>query len=112
MRNPFTARAPRQFERFAYCMAVVGILGDQLSTRLCLTHPLMYETNPFTVWNMEQGRWLPIDIFLLTAMITICALLIRRWGLEYRWTVLLCPFIFGSLRLLAAVHNLLLYILL
>ena len=93
-------------------MAVVGVLGDQLSTRLCLIHPLMYEINPFTVWNMEQGLWLPVDLVLLTAMITICALLMRRWRFDGRWAVLFYPVIFGALRLLAAVHNLIGYILL
>jgi len=98
------------FEGVAYLAVVSGIVGDQLSTRLALSKPYNYETNLFTVANMQNGLWLPLDILLLALSIGIPALLMRRWSFEGRWAVLIFPLILGTIRFAATVWNLHLFL--
>uniref|UniRef100_A0A6M3ME09 DUF5658 domain-containing protein n=1 Tax=viral metagenome TaxID=1070528 RepID=A0A6M3ME09_9ZZZZ len=99
-----------KFEGGAYLVVVAGIVGDQLSTRLGLARPGIYETNPYAVMLMSKGLWLPVDILLLTLSIGIPAVLMRKWGFEGRWAVLSFPLVLGTLRLAAAVWNLHLFL--
>jgi len=92
-------------EKLAYELVLIGVLCDQLITRYCLRHPLMYEANPYTLWNMEHGLWIPIDVAIIAAMIVIPFILIRRWGFKGRHVLLLGPMTYGSLRLMTAVLN-------
>ena len=97
-------------EKISYLLATVGIIGDHLSTRLGLTKPYLYETNPHTIWLMEKGIWLPFDLLLLLATVGTCFLIMRRWTFKGRWALLAVPIVLGSGRLYAAIWNLHLYL--
>lgn len=100
----------RRFEGVAYLAVIAGIVGDQISTRLALTKPYNYETNLFTVANMQNGLWLPLDILSLVLSICVPALLMRKWRFEGRWAILVFPLILGTIRFAATVWNLHLFL--
>jgi len=97
-------------EKISYLLATAGILGDHLSTRLGLTKPYLYESNPYTIWLMEKGVWLPFDLLLLLATVGISFTILRRWTFRGRWAVLAFPILLGSTRLCSAILNLYLYL--
>jgi len=97
-------------EKISYLLATAGILGDHLSTRLGLTKPYAYETNPYAIWLMEKGIWLPFDLLLLLAMVWFSFTIMRRWTFRGRWAVLAVPVLVGSARLCSAIWNLHLYL--
>ena len=98
-------------EIIAYVTAVMGVLGDQFSTRLGLTVPGVVESNQFTAMLIERGLWLPFDILVLALAVGLPALFIRYTNMEGRQVSLSFPLIFGAARLLATVWNLRLFIL-
>ena len=100
----------RILEKVSYLLATVGILGDHLSTRLGLTKPYAYESNTHTIWLMENGIWLPFDLFLLLITVGISFTIMRRWTYKGRWAVLAVPILLGSARLFSAIWNLHLYL--
>jgi len=97
-------------EKISYLLATVGILGDHLSTRLGLTKPYLYESNPYTIYLMEKGLWLPFDLILLLATVGISFHIMRRWTFRDRWAVLAFPILLGSIRLCSAIWNIYLYL--
>lgn len=97
-------------EKISYLLATAGILGDHLSTRLGLTKLYTYEANPYTIWLMEKGLWLPLDLLLLLATVGISFTIMRRWTFRGRWAVLAVPILLGSARLCSAILNLHLYL--
>ena len=99
-------------EVISYMAAVLGTLGDQLSTRIGLTIPGIYESNQFAASMMECGMWLPIDILVLAISVALPTLLIHKARIESSWVTLSFPLLFGAARLLATVWNLRLFILL
>ena len=90
-------------------MAVVGVLGDQVSTRLGLMRPGVSESNPFASWLMVRGLWLPFDLALLSFTVLASFVFARAVGPRERWLFLLAPVAFGVVRLVAAVWNFLLF---
>jgi len=98
-------------EIIAYVTAVMGVLGDQFSTRLGLTVPGVVESNQFTAMLIERGLWLPFDILVLALAVGLPALFIRYTKMEGRQVSLSFPLLFGAARLLATVWNLRLFIL-
>ena len=99
-------------EIISYMSALLGMLGDQLSTRLGLTVPGIYESNQFAAQMMERGMWLPFDILVLAIAVALPALLIHKTRVQGRWVTLSFPLLFGAARLFATVWNLRLFILL
>ncbi len=95
----------RSVEDLAYLTALIGTVGDHLSTRIGLLYPRIRELNPFTVYLRQNGLWLPFDVFLLVVSLGLPALLMRKWSFRGRWAVLAFPVIFGLARLFAAMHN-------
>lgn len=93
-------------EGLAYLLLIAGVIGDQISTRIVLTRPWIYESNPTTVELMRLGLWLPFDLFLLVATIATSSLFIRRSKFEGRWAVLTFSAVIGIVRFIAAVWNL------
>ncbi len=89
-------------EKIAYTLAVVGVIGDQVSTRVALSMPYLYETNPFSVKLMTLGLWLPFDLVLLLAGIAIPWMIMRR---RNKRAALIYPALYGIIRLAAAVWN-------
>jgi len=112
MRNPVKAQKyarhrvrkeeMKRMEKFSYILVLVGVVGDQVSTRVALSTPYLYESNPFSVKLMTMGLWLPFDLVLLLVGIAIPWMIMRRWG---KCAVLVYPFLYGAIRFAAAVWN-------
>lgn len=96
---------PKIIEISAYFLAVLGMLGDQISTRLGLVLPGTCELNFFAAWMMARGLWLPLDLLLLAAFLCAPAALIRRYDARERWLTLAYPILFGLIRITAAISN-------
>jgi hypothetical protein len=92
-------------ESFSYFMLIVGTLGDHISTMIGLTRPYIYESNPFTVWLMERGLWLPFDVVLVAVGIALPYLIIRFTKRDYFKALLVYPFLHGLIRLGACFWN-------
>jgi hypothetical protein len=96
-------------EKVAYVAALLGMLGDQLSTRLGLSRAMIYEANPNTAWLISNNLWLPFDLLVSASTITFTALFLRNCRAEGRWAILGFPLMLGGTRLLSAFMNFLLY---
>ncbi len=92
-------------ESFSYFMLILGTLGDHVSTIIALTRPYIYESNPFTVWLMERGLWLPFDVVLVALGIAVPYLIIRLTKRDYFKALLVYPFLHGLIRLGASLWN-------
>ena len=44
-------------QKLSYLLSILGIFTDQVSTRLGLLHPMIYEGNPNVAWmlDLESG---------------------------------------------------------
>ena len=92
-------------EAFSYFMLILGTLGDHVSTIIALTRPYIFESNPFTVWLMERGLWLPFDVVLVAVGIAVPYLILRLTkGAHFR-ALLIYPFLHGLIRLGACLWN-------
>lgn len=92
-------------ESLSYLMLILGTLGDHVSTIIALTRPYIFESNPFTVWLMERGLWLPFDAVLVGVGIAVPYLIIRFTKRDYFKALLVYPFLHGLIRLGACVWN-------
>ena len=92
-------------ESFSYFMLILGTLGDHVSTVIALTRPYIYESNPFTVWLMERGLWLPLDVVLVAVGIAVPYLILRLTKRDYFKALLVYPFLHGLIRLGACLWN-------
>ena len=95
-------------ERMAYVSVVIGLFLDQLSTRLVIAHPYIYEGNKYVVMMMERGVWLLTDVVVVLGCIQIPYLFIRqmRDRLPYgRYIALVIPMTVGLVRSMAATWN-------
>ena len=97
--------SPKIIEIAAYFLAVLGMLGDQISTRLGLAMPGTCELNFLAAWMMERSLWLPVDLLFLTVLLCAPAVLIRRYDSKERWLALAYPILFGLIRITAAMSN-------
>ena len=97
--------SPKVIEVAAYFLAVLGMLGDQISTRVGLAIPGTYEMNFVAAWMMSRGLWLPLDLLLLVAFLCAPAVLIRRYNFRERWLTLAYPTLFGLIRITTAISN-------
>ncbi len=100
----------RNLEKGAYITVVIGTFLDQLSTRLALTSPWIYEANSYSRYLMDLDLWLPFDIFVVWTMITGCILILRKWKFVNKRYILFTPYLYGSLRTLAGIWNFYLYL--
>jgi hypothetical protein len=96
-------------EKVCYIAVIIGMLGDQFSTRLGLSRTGIYESNPNVMFLMQNNLWLPIDIVMTFMSVVFTALFIRKFKVEGRLIMLGFPLIFGSVRLITTIMNLLLY---
>jgi hypothetical protein len=96
-------------QKICYLLSFCGVLFDQLSTRIGLTHPLIFETNMFVVYLMKNGLWLYVDILAIVFCIIISHIYIKKSNFKYRNIIMFLPFTFGTLKLLTGISNFLLY---
>lgn len=99
----------RILEKLAYLISLIGFGADQLSTRLGLTSPLIFEKNHATGCLMKMGMWLPMDFFAVLITVSIAQIMIRRWDFKYRRAIILLPFTYGILKLITGISNFYLY---
>ena len=92
-------------EPFSYFMLILGTLGDHVSTVMALTRPYIFESNPFTVWLMERGLWLPFDVVLVAVGIAAPYFILRNTNKDYFKALLIYPFLHGLIRLGACLWN-------
>jgi hypothetical protein len=97
--------SPKVIEVAAYFLAVLGMLGDQISTRVGLALPGTCELNFFAAWMMARGLWLPLDLLVLAAFLCVPAVLIRQYDARERWLTLAYPILFGLIRITTAISN-------
>lgn len=97
--------SPKIIEIAAYFLAFLGMLGDQISTRLGLSLQGTCELNFFTAWMMARSLWLPLDLLVLATFLCAPAVLIRRYDAKERWLTLAYPILFGLVRMTAAISN-------
>jgi hypothetical protein len=93
------------FERFTYIIASLGVICDQLSTRLGLTYPNIIESNVITRFLMKVNLWLVYDLSLLSITILTSYFFIRIGNWKNKQLVLLYPMIFGLFRLFVSLLN-------
>ena len=98
----------RNLSNVAYMVAAIGTVGDHLSTRIAITHPLIVEANPFTLLLRHNDLWLPFDILLLAVCIGVPALIIKSFRFEGRRAIMAIPLLVGAARIFATSYNMLL----
>lgn len=98
----------REEETVVSLIAILGMLGDQLSTRLSLNLPYISESNPMVIWLMQNGLWLTFDLIILMAILLIPILCIRKTSIEGKSILLAFPLIFGIFRISATFMNIIL----
>jgi len=92
-------------EIVSYLTAFLGMVGDQVSTRIGLTKPGIYESNQFAQALMERSLWLPYDLAVSAATIVVPVLLIRKFNRREKLIFLFLPLLTGVFRLICAVWN-------
>lgn len=103
--HPISLRAE---ETVVSLIAILGMLGDQLSTRLSLNLPYISESNPMVIWLMQNGLWLTFDLIILMAILLIPIICIRKTSIEGKSILLAFPLIFGICRISATFLNIIL----
>jgi uncharacterized membrane protein SirB2 len=96
-------------EIVAYITAILGMVSDQMSTRLGLMLPNVFESNPFVASLLSQGLWLPFDLLILITSIVLPLFFMRVTSFEDKNMILTFPLIFGVIRIFASVSNFLLF---
>ena len=101
----------RKLETRGYAVMVFGAIADQVSTRIGLTHPDIYETNPVSRYLMGIGMWLPFDIIVISLMIGVLFVILRKWNWKYthKCAILAYPYTYGIVRLMAGIWNISLF---
>ena len=95
-------------EIIAYITAILGMVGDQTSTRLGLMLPNVCESNSFVALLWSWGLWLPFDLLVLSISLVLPLILMRVTSFKGRSVILAFPLIFGVIRIFATVSNFLL----
>ena len=75
-------------EIIAYITALLGMVGDQTSTRLGLTLPNLCESNHFVSLLLSRGLWLPFDLLILSTSIVLPLFLMRVTYFECKILIL------------------------
>lgn len=95
--------------RAGYLVYVMGVVFDQLSTRLAISHPGIVESNPLTARLIEAGAWLAVDLVLMFVALSLCHFITETFsdGREFSLTFLMT---YGSIRTIAAMWNVRLFL--
>ena len=49
-------------QKLSYILSPMGVLIDQISTRIGLAHPMIYEANQNVKIILDKGLWFYVDI--------------------------------------------------
>lgn len=97
-------------QRLSYIISPMGVFIDQISTRIGLAHPLIYEANNNVRILLDKGLWLYVDLTILLIMILVCRLIVDNWSFKNRHVVFLGPLTYGTLKTITGLRNLYLYL--
>jgi len=97
-------------QKLAYILSPLGVILDQLSTRIGLTHPMIYEANHHVKILLDYGLWFYVDITIIIIMILVCNLVVDNWNFKNRRVVFFGPLTYGVLKTITGIRNLSLYI--
>ncbi len=59
-------------QKLSYIFSPLGVFIDQISTRISLTHPMIYEANQNVKILLDKGLWFYVDITIMFVMILVC----------------------------------------
>ena len=93
-------------EFVSYLFAIIGVFGDQMTTRLSIMRYNIIEFNPLTRMLIEQNIWLVSDMLILVLLIGITHILVRKENIKSSSIMLTYPLILGVFRLVATIWNL------
>lgn len=92
-------------EFFSYTLMVFGVFLDHVTTYLGLNHGL-FESNVWVNYCLDAGVWLLLD-FTLVSGVAVTSYFIAHASKGGKLDrVMLFPFVFGVVRLAAAIWNL------
>ena len=93
-------------ERFSYVLATLGVIGDQISTRIGLLNPNIVESNPITRFLISVNSWFIFDMLILGITIGASYFFLRKVSVKNGKCILVYPILFGFFRLFATFLNL------
>lgn len=93
-------------ERFSYVLVTLGVIGDQISTRIGLLNPNIVESNPITRFLISVNAWFIFDMLILGITIGTSYFFLRKVNVKNGTCILVYPILFGFFRLFATVLNL------
>ncbi len=93
-------------ERYSYVFATLGVVGDQISTRIGLFNPNVVESNPITRYLISVNAWFIFDMLVLGIMIGVSYFFLRKVRVKNGKCILVYPILFGFFRLFATFLNL------
>ncbi|MHA2237328.1 MAG: hypothetical protein ACXAB2_03030 [Candidatus Hodarchaeales archaeon] len=93
-------------ERYSYVLATLGVVGDQISTRIGLLNPDIVEFNPIVRFLISVNAWFFFDLLVLGITIGTSYFFLRKVNVKYNTCILVYPILFGFLRLFVTVLNL------
>jgi phosphotransferase system glucose/maltose/N-acetylglucosamine-specific IIC component len=93
-------------EFVSYLFAIIGVFGDQITTRLSIMKYNIIESNPLARMLIEHNMWLVFDVLILLIMIGITHTIVKKQKTQSFSIMLTFPFILGFFRLIASIWNL------
>lgn len=92
-------------ELISYLFAIIGVFGDQTTTRLSLMRYNIIELNPLARMLIEHNMWLVVDMLILVLLIGITHILVRKDKTHSSSIMLTFPLILGVFRVIATIWN-------
>jgi len=92
-------------EYLAYLLVVIGILGDEITTRIGLARGFV-EGNLHTAWLLNNGLWLLVDAVLIAVCVLLPNWFMKRYDFPGKQAVFGFPITVGVLRFSACLWNL------
>ena len=93
-------------ESYSYVFATLGVIGDQISTRIGLLNPNVVESNPITRYLISVNAWFIFDMLILGITIGASYFFLRKVSVKNGKCILVYPILFGFFRLFATFLNL------
>ena len=88
-----------------YVVSIIGVAVDQLSTRIGLSNPKIFEMNPIAAQMIDKGIWLYVDITAALFTILSSQIVMKFWSFKYKQLISFFPLTFGILKLFTGIAN-------